>query len=491
MKNYRKILVKAGFFSGLLSLIAAICLPVGQLSGQTTFSRPDTTPNYSTYKFVDECIAAIERLKEYGIVQDPVWEDTVSLDTMKLHRPLPAYVVESAKVCLADVNVDTIPLKDVHTIASALLVANRDDDVERMYRRLADSIAADSSRENFMKMLQVYIQAVPVRLSKVIDLYHIGLANLSPDSVVSNLMLRTVVASVSTRSGDNRLANSIAMEIISITDTLSPAYKNNSTYHGYAEALIFPFVSSLMTPVAEDSLAVSSDAYRDYLNGVWKSIMGEDAPDENDPIGLVAPEPKGHFWYSNIDGEVRKISERPLLKKGKVNMIYFLQSGCHSRYYSVSVGRFNGRASTCWQEIHKTKEIQKAYPDINLVIVSNTFGTFGDAAPMEPEQEADTIAKYFLGFHGLKGSHIIYQTEFIRLAGYDGRKVDSETENHDIYRYNGRPMVGDNNVIMVDEEGKIFHVGRNTMSSEYAATVKLRTVMNRAANKAVSVVSGK
>lgn len=491
MKNHSTTLVRMGFLSGLFSLAAAICLPVFQLSGQTNFARPDTSPNYATYKFVDECIAAIERLKEYGVVQDPIWEDTVSLDTLKLHRPLPKYVVESAKACLASVNVDTISLKESHKIANALLVANRDDDVERMYRRLADSIAMDSSRENFMKMLQVYMQAVPVRLSKVIDLYHLGLASLPPDSVVSNLVLRTVVASVSTRSGDNRLANTIAMEIISIADTLSPVHRDNPAYRGYAEVLIFPFVSSLMTPVAVDSLAVSSRAYRDYLNGVWKSIMGEDVPDQNDPIGLVAPEPKGHFWYSNMDGEVRKILEQPLLKKGKVNMIYFLQSGCHSRYYSVSVGRFNGRASTCWQEIHKTKEIQKAYPDINLVIVSNTFGTFGDAAPMEPEQEADTIAKYFLGFHGLKGSHIIYQTEFIRLAGYDGRKVDSETENHDIYRYNGRPMVGDNNVIMVDEEGKIFHAGRNTMSSEYAATVKLRTVMNRAANRGVNGARGK
>lgn len=63
------------------------------------------------------------------------------------------------------------------------------------------------------------------------------------------------------------------------------------------------------------------------------------------------------------------------------------------------------------------------YPNIKLTVVTNIFGSFGNAPPLAPEQESDTLANYFLGFHRLKGTHIVYKTDYIKLPGYDRRIV--------------------------------------------------------------------
>ncbi len=467
-------------------LLTIILVPLGEVFGQTRFARPDTTPNYAGYRYLDECVAAINRLKENAIASAPVWEDTVRLDTLKLRKPLPQSVVQYATTCLSKINVDTISLKNSHTFAAALLVADRDADVERMYMRLADSIANDSTRENFMAMLNAYMSAVPVRMDKVVSLYELGLLRLEPDSVVTSLMLRVVVAAVSARSGDYVLAHRIASEILAITDTLSPKYHETEKYKEVAGGLLFPFVSGLMTQEAIDSLAVSTEAYRSYIARIWKSIMDSEPDLEIGPYGIVAPELKGHFWYSNMgaDGQIKSIEEPvSLFEKGKVTLIYFGQGGCHSTYRSVVMGRQNGHANGCWGEIHRLKKILSQYPNIKLVVVSNTFGTFGSAPPLEPEQEADTLANYFLGFHKLKGTQVVYKTDFIRLAGYDNRKVDSDTDNKINYTFGNYRLTGTNSVVLIDELGQIFHFGQNTGMSEYAAEARLRTVMERAANR--------
>lgn len=429
-------------------------------------------------------MAAIKRMKDHAVVMAPVWEDTVRLDTLKLQRPLTDEVVKYARVCLAKIDVDTVPLRNAHKVAEGLLVANRDDDVQRMYARLADTIANDASRESFMRMLNVYMNAVPVRMDNVISLYEMGLLRLPEDSVATSLMLRAVISSVSARSGDYRLANKIAKEIISITDTLSAKYRDG-VYNRNAEAVVYPVVSMLMPQEAIDILRVSTTAYRKYLDGIWKSIMGYEADPERDAIGLKAPQPTGHFWYSNSgdDAQVKSIDSVDLIKKGKVNAIYFAQAGCHSNYKSVVHGRRNGNPSDCWREIFRLRKLQERYPQINVILVSSTFGSFADAPPLEPQQEADTLADYFLNFHKLKATQVVYQTDFMRLAGYDNRRIDYETDNYIAFKLGNYSLAIYNSVIMVDEKGLIFHSGDLGSMGEYMANARIEAVMSREVNR--------
>lgn len=468
-------------------LLGLTMIPAIDLSGQTRFSQPDTTPDYSSYTYLDECVAAIKRTTELAAAEDSVWKDTVSLDTFRLHRPLPSPVIEGAKRCLAGVNVDTISLKESHNYARALLVANRDSDVERMYLRLADSIKSDSARTAFfMESLLVYTYARPVRLDKVMQLYEVGLMNRHKDSIGQELFLRSVVGMISLQSGKQVVAHRIAKEILGITDTLSDKYRNVQ-YIGLVKEVTFPFLALLMTDEAVDSLSVSTESYRQYLGRVWKSLLGYDPQDlEIGAFGMTAPEPKGHFWYANTGSEnqIKAINPAPVLEKGKVTIIYFGQGGCHANYQSVTMGRNNGFRNLCWAEIHKIRKIMEQYPNIKLVVVSSTFGSFADAPPLQPQQEADTLAHYFLGFHKLKGTQVVYKTDFITLGEYDRRRIDTETENSIAFQFgSSRKFMFPNTMVMIDELGKVFHTGKVTDESEQTAAIRLKAVMNRPANR--------
>lgn len=469
-------------------LLSSLALyPASTLSSQVRFSRPDTTPDYTSYRYFDECSAAADRLKELASFADPVWQDTVSLDTLKRNGALPKQVVKDVQACLAKINIDTIPLKVAHEYATALLVANRDLDVERLYMRLADSIEIDSTRNEFFKMINVYSKAAPVRYEKLRQLYELGLERLPDDSVAAAVIFRGLFAEMIGRVGDYTMSDRIVEEILDITDTLSEKYRDTrfvTTAKG-----IFNVAVRAMTDEAADSLTVSTDAYKNYIARVWKSLVGYEAGPEITPYGTTAPEPVGHFYYSNTDtdgGIPQEIQPRSVIEKGKVTIIHFLQGGCHSTYQPAgNVGRMNaaGRGGACWEEIHKTKKILKQYPNINLVVVSHTFGTIGDAPPLEPKQEADTLADYFLRFHGLKGTHVVYKSDFIRLAKYDNRKIDTESAIYEAFQLGNTQLAGKNNIVMIDELGKIFHFGFNTEVSEHAADAKLKIVMNRAANR--------
>ena len=464
-------------------LAALVCIPLVHASGQTRFALPQTPPDYTSYRYLDECTVAASRVKELTEAAAAVWRDTMPWDSFQLHRPLPGNVVEMMNFCLAKVNVDTIPLARANEVASALLIANRDADAERMLMRLLDSVPKDSMQPYLTHMFVTYMHATPVRYQKLIEVYDLALSRIPADSVGVHFWLRTTLGSVAARSGDMPRALKIREQILAITDTLSEKYKGVA-YHMIATDMLFPFVASLMPQDAVDSLSVSTEAYRNYLAGIWKRIVGREATADM-AFGAIAPEPKGHFWYSNTgpDGQIKAITPSSVLEKGKVTMIYFLQGGCHGNYRSVKAGRNNGVWSTCWQGIYRTRKIMEQYPNINLVVVSSTFGSIGDAPPLTPQQEADTLASYFLGFHQLKGTQVVYQTDFFRLPNHDNRKVDSETDNHAAYTFGRTRVLGFNQIVLIDERGQIFHYGSHTGYSEALANARLSTVMNRAANR--------
>lgn len=465
-------------------LTALIFLPFWNVSSQTLFARPDTSPDYASYRNVEDCLAAIKRLKEFAVSSDSIWEDTVTLDTRKAYRPLPDEVVRYAGECLSRVDIDTIPLVAMHEYAGALLVANRDADVERLYGRYADSIYADSTHSQFMHMLTTYMNAQPVRMERVRSLYEVGLSRLPSDSVVSTLTLHTVVGAVSSRAGDYSIAHTIAREMLDIMDTLPASVRRSSRYIAMARGMYFPYISSLlMLPDAVDSLAVSTQAYRNWMVGIGKTIFGYEPTQEIGPIGLQAPELTGKWWYSSHNGEIRSVQPQAAIEKGKVTIIYFLQAGCHANYQEVPRGRSNGVPASCWKQLHRVRKIINQHPEINLVVVSRTFGSIGDAPPLTPDQEADTLAQYFLGFHGLKGLHVIEETGYVRLSEYDERKIDSETPNELAYTFDNMKLNRSNAVVLVDEKGEIFHYLGLLGQMEYPAMEKLATIMNREANR--------
>lgn len=119
-------------------------------------------------------------------------------------------------------------------------------------------------------------------------------------------------------------------EVLQIADTLSDKYRAERLI-GTFKLFVYPALASNTSQEAFDSLAVSTNAYRNYLSHIWKRLMRSD-PEETDidPFAMQAPNLEGHFWYSNTDGKIQSTSQSIQPIPNVVNILYFVQAGCHS-----------------------------------------------------------------------------------------------------------------------------------------------------------------
>lgn len=473
----------------LISIAWLIGSVVGyaELSSQTRFVIPDTTVDFKKYIHVEECIATFSRSSALDSIKSPIWIDTINMDYYRGTTSLPDSVITDLRKCLDNINLDTVRFSVLGTYANLLLSANRDDDLDKLILRYVDSIRAEPSKSTFRSLLFAYSNARPVRLDKFTRLYELGLAEIPTDSLPTALFLRTMALLTNFRVGNHDLAMKFAEEMITLLDTL-PARLRTVKVEETIKIMAFPWVKMLMPQEAIDSLAVSSLAYRNYLLGITKKMLGVEWPEGVGDVAAEIPEPQGHFWFSNEnpEGSARKISPKQVIKKGEVTAIFFLDAGCHVAQVSVKYGRQNGSKLGCYSEIHKINKIKQQYPQINIVVVSNTFGSFAVGPTLTPEQEADTLSDYYLNFSKIKGTHIVYQTEFFRLRSPDDRRIDIPTENHLNFTISKASLAGHKTVLLIDEEGRLFSYPSLFGQNEHSGDIKIKTVFDRINRKAAA-----
>lgn len=425
------------------------------LSAQTLFTRPDTTPDYGSYREVDDCLAAVTRLEADSSRNEAIWRDTAVFDSAYHHRGIRTSTIELARGCLASVSVDTVPLREVHAWAAALLTANRDDDVRAMYLRYFDSIPPADYREEFLKIVRVYSEARPRRMSDIKQVYHIAAAQIPVDSIEMYVGMRMMIADIVQKDGGNEdFLFHLIDEIFEAADSSTIARFNRQ----YKLALVS---LSLVRHQREllDSLSASTQSYHSYAARITDPIVkGLFASMYDGKASSI----EGDFWFrSNAtissDGDVdltetySKSSPevRPVL--GRVNLIFFLQGVCHtSSPYGNSRGRKNGYRQ-CAREFSALRRLKKAYPELEITIISSTYGFFADAPPLAPADEADTLAKYFLGFNKVPATLVVKTTDFFRLPGYDQRRIDTNLDER--FTFGGRNLGGHGVFLLLDEQG--------------------------------------
>ncbi len=435
----------------------------GSVYGQTLFNSPDTFPNYSAYQYIDECVAAAARITSEADAKSSVWRDTLPLEDRERMSDVPVNAIRAAQACLVRVSVDTLSLDNTHIWASALLMAQRDHDVEKLYRRFFDS-PVRRSPEEFVKMLNVYRTSRPIRLEGVERLYQFALANVSPDSVVRQVAFRLIKADMARKARNKEMKNALLREVLSITDTLSDSVKSSDAYR-LVGLFLYESVRDFTEQEGLDSLSISLSAYQSYLGGIWSRVMVGPFPHNmfmNNPVGLEVPPLEGDFWYRSVKAtqsvsaveRYRKIEPYSRPVKGKINLIAFLQGGCHASSFMIRGGRNNGNMS-CWRIFSAIHRMKNVFPDLEVTVVSKTYGSVGDAPPVGPSEEADTLAKYFLGYHRLPATLVVSKTEFFRLAGLDQRRIDSKTANESNYTLNNISYATPGSILLVDEAGRI------------------------------------
>lgn len=466
----------------LTGIAFLLVVSVDNLVSQTRFLLPDTTVDYSSYKYVDECLAATNRLNVIAESAEPIWADTMHTDTLKLLRPYPSHVISAAQYCLKDLDPDTVSRKDFVNVSRLLLIAKRDDDVERLIERLVSAAQYDSVKTNiYMSAFNIYLSSQPARIPKVKSLYKLIVADSTNQLSVWNVFLKLSLARTAEMSGESAIGDSIAREFLIIAKN-SPQRLKDIPYHGMVKDYIYPFVVSRALQESMDSLKKSTEAYSNYLNGIWTLLMGDETVPLASPIGLTAPQPIGDFFFeSKNNGKPQSKTEQlPQIAQGTANLVYFIQSGCHSRASGNPQGRSNGISNICWSEIARIRRYKKQYPRLNIILVTSTYGVLGTGPALSPTVEADKLAEYFLEFHGIEGALVVEETEFFRVTGYDRRRIDLDGKNTGAYKFDGKHAAINplGNIFLIDEIGKIFFVG-SLAKQERLAYESFRTVMSR------------
>lgn len=93
---------------------------------------------------------------------------------------------------------------------------------------------------------------------------------------------------------------------------------------------------------------------------------------------------------------------------------------------------------------NKMRRYKELYPDLEIIVLSDTYGTVGQLGPLTPADEADTLAKLFLGYHRVPAHLVVEHTPFFHVDAPDGRRIDLPTPQMELlgrtrtlYDYNG------------------------------------------------------
>lgn len=451
----------------LVLLALSVTAAPGAARAQILFSTYDTTADYSSYRYMDECIAAVDRLIADERRVDTVWRDTALYADEDPREGYSDHTVDVAKRCMEKVKSDTLPLQFTFYWASALLKANRDLEVKDMYNRYVDSLPEEKRLSAFIRMLHLYKNARPIRMESIDETYEKAVEVLVPDSVERLLDLKLFMADVKSSVGDTAGGHQYLLEAIAITDTLSSEVKKRPRYLDVAMSLFLAAMRNLYEKETVDSISVSTQAFNSHVGSLFTRIIGG-TWENRSVVNMEAPWVNGDFWFTNRSNSglpLGRVSKRGRNEVdafdvpvwGKVNLIAFLRGGCHSSAPPPVQPRWirlNGRPD-CRPLLSTIRRINETYPEVEVTIVTRTYGFFGNSPALEPHEEADTMARYFLDFHKISGHVVVSNTPYFRLSSPDERRIDSDTQNDIDFALLGKSRSFHGSVILVDRNGKI------------------------------------
>ncbi len=439
---------------GIVLGVSSLMVAIEESVSQTRFQQSDTVPNYSDYKYIDECLTAVVRLTN----------KVTNKDTIRL-KVMPDEVVKYGRECLSKVNIDTVSADAVNlrTWGQVLLAVNRDEDFRRLFKRIIDSSRTSAEWSGFKNVaFNLYAQAIPVRIDELNRLIDIAPPNQSPEaSALYKLQMQVNVALIALSLGDTEFPKPIVTELLG---KIKEGKAEDKEYFKGMSLQAFALLYEMLQDEGMDSLRISTVAYRNFLENIWTKLTDKKLDETNEAIGVNAPKVEGKFWYKNdwyydekgkivLSSDVKPVASHIVPVPGKINALLFLSGGCHSLAAEATMYGRKIRSVSCWQSANMIKRLKQEFPDLEVTVISRTQGLFGGGPPLKHEEEAKEISHYFLGFFQIPGVQVISETEFIRIPGLDRRRIDMETKYQE--EYSG--IVLDASLILVDEYGKIFH----------------------------------
>jgi hypothetical protein len=472
--------------------------------GQTLFARPDTTPDYASYQHFEECITTVSRIADAVQRRErTIWWDTVGVAQRKaLHAgeidalgrqkldpttARPDAAIQAGRACLARFNADTATFQEsayALWIFQTLLLVHRDDDAHRFAERFLDSMrkrSATDYKNELQRVLESYLSARPIRYAEAKQYHAKIIATVAGDSLYRSIRADRELSIAAQKMGDTLYANELAWRAIRTSDAMPVEERKRS----YDSMLWMNWLEDRLAHFTEtegfDSLAISNVAYNMYkANTVRRRVYGGKpvAATDAEVQPYKVPDLVGEQYYTSTSTSTstaggssdpsgkglasytkRALPPGTLPVKGRINYIISWPSFCHAEGEQRPpelAKRFEHGGSRCTQRYNTVRMFKELYPDLEIIVLSNTYGTVGKLSPLTPADEADTLAKLFLG-HGRVPAHLVVEhTPFFPLDAPDGRRIDLPTPQMELLGKR-REMYDNKEGIrwLVDKEGYV------------------------------------
>lgn len=450
-------------WSWLVGLCAA--LAASPAAAQVSLSWPDAQVRLEGYRTPEECLVAVARVRDSVTAASRVWRDTVPSTPEEAAAPLPAAVVQAAERCGARLlaAIDTAPRAGFGALFQLALLAGRDADARRIAAGWLQAVgskpgpgraaALDSIASSYLGATydrKGALRAQPARF----ELAEPHLDELLKMSAAEALWRTRLSAYVhffqAAQSADDSVRlDRAAQGLKAITASLTAAERRRDNFDQAAK-WAFAALRVLERRPLLDSLRYGTAGYVSLLKRQWAIASGETPDAMKLPVGQPAPAVEGRFWFGADSGTTRPA-------KGKVSLIVFLNS--HETRYSTQLEVGCAGLAKCSVAYGMLRRLAQRYPELQITLVSRTFGYLGELEPPTPAAEADSLRSSWLGRQRIPAALVVAETDFWRLPGLDRRRIDRDRPNETRYTFGRRWQVTSGSAYVIDPEGTIVDVG--------------------------------
>lgn len=470
----------------MVLLLNGLCIL--RVEAQTKFELPNRSPDYGSYLYLDDCVAAAIRVDRLPKVQYAV-VDTFRSERKAKYSAISGIAKDTGQMCAGKWSAESFTNEDfLKHWAKAFMILGRSSEVREIYTRHIDSIPTSEKLDAKRALMALFAQ---YKEKETVDEWLKISADYFNDIPQDSFVL---------------VANALASQVVNWVALWMPEQADTALnkYLAFVDSLPLdrrksPIITTLIAPrffetavVVKEAevlarLSKSTTEYSEYLKELWTNV-GNDRP-RILPIDSIAPDIKGKWWYipqgtrmndlvaakMPIDSTVRPV-------KGKINAIAFIEPGCHTsspKARSNPFVRQNAEGTNCPRSLTALNRLKEAYPDLQITIASRTFGSFGSTLSASPEAEAETIAKYIIEHYKVNAYVAIEEGEYFTLPGLDKRRVDLPSENDANYLMANTKLSRHGNVVLVDPDGRIFFNGAIDGDDEVAVHNMIGAVMKR------------
>ncbi len=411
---------------------------VSALSAQVSFTQPVRRVDVSRYTTVEECSALLNRVTDSVQRNDPM---SAEIDTFPVgaanaakRTPFPALITNTAKACMAQFQAEQIRYEDFALFVPLLLSADRDAEVEQVTARFLQqtSSARDSGRAMLEITLHAYLNARPARYAAALRLLGNQLERPSrPAKERLSLLARS--AEIALLMGDTVHAEAFV-------DRAMVEHTRLTEEQGATIAAGTPLPAQILLGRLTrqemlDSLRRGIQPYVRLRQSDRRFVkrLPESRPQTIHNIGDRAAPLTGEFWFTTDTAPESQPLVRPTA--GKATLITFLSQACRRMQEEPEPQREEGERDDrgCFEQYAILKRLKHRFPDIELIIATNTNGYYWPVGVTEPANEARYLQQWWLGYHRIPATLVVTTTSFWRLAAPDRRRIDEAGPNDSVY----------------------------------------------------------